>query len=112
MQTPGDGPVTGQAPAPPTEEQPARLTRRGLMRATAGVGAATVAAGFLASALAEPAAAATTQTTPNGTGAAPADPVVAHVHDAHTGQVDLFVGTRHIRVTDRELATRLINAAR
>jgi hypothetical protein len=77
------------------------------MRSAAGVGAATVAAGFLASALSEPAAAAVPETAPTNT-----EPVVAHVRDASTGQIDLFVGTRHVRVRDHELAARLTRAVR
>jgi hypothetical protein len=73
------------------------------MRSAAGVGAATVAAGFLASALSEPASAATVPTD---------EPVVAHVSDARTGQIDLFVGIRHVRVRDHELAARLTRAVR
>lgn len=93
----------------PTEEPPAGLSRRGLMRSAAGVGAATVAAGFLASALAEPASA---QTSPQAPQSDPAtEPVVVHVRDARTGQVDLFVGTRHIQVRDHELAARIARAA-
>jgi hypothetical protein len=38
-------------------------------------------------------------------------PMVAHVHDAPTGVVDLFIGTRHVRFTDRQLAARLARAA-
>lgn len=39
------------------------------------------------------------------------EPMVAHVHDAQTGVVDLFVGTRHVRFTDQQLAARLTRAA-
>jgi hypothetical protein len=37
--------------------------------------------------------------------------IVAHVRDARTGQIDLYVGTRQISYTDRELAARLARAA-
>jgi hypothetical protein len=39
------------------------------------------------------------------------EPLVAHVHDARTGVVDLYTGTRHVRFTDRQLAARLVRAA-
>ena len=39
------------------------------------------------------------------------EPLVAHVHDARTGVVDLYTGTRHVRFTDRQLAARLARAA-
>lgn len=89
------------------------LSRRSLMRNAVGAGAATVAAGFLASALAEPAVAAPASAA-GASELAPthAEPVVAHVRDARTGDVDLFVGTRHTRVRDHALAARLANAAR
>ena len=85
------------------------LSRRGLLRAGAGFGAATVAAGMLVDALATPAVAAPQQQNPV---AENTEPVVAHVKDARTGEIDLFVGTRHIRVVDQQLAARLSNAAR
>jgi hypothetical protein len=106
MQTPGADPEAGRQDEPPNTG----LSRRGLMRSAAGVGAATVAAGFLAGALAEPAAAVGTDHA--GPADTHAEPIVAHVHDARTGQVDLFVGTRHIRVNDHELAARLSRAIR
>jgi hypothetical protein len=34
--------------------------------------------------------------------------IVVHVRDARTGQLDIFVGERHIQVRDRDLASRLI----
>jgi hypothetical protein len=104
MQTPGTGPDAGRRDE---QEQPSGgLSRRGLMRSAAGVGAATVAAGFLASALSEPTAAAAEESP------ASTEPVVAHVSDARTGQIDLFVGTRHVRVRDHDLAARLTRAVR
>jgi hypothetical protein len=39
-------------------------------------------------------------------------PVVAHIRDAKTGQIDLFVGTEHFSVQDRGLANRILNSAR
>jgi hypothetical protein len=39
------------------------------------------------------------------------EPLVAHVHDARTGVVDLYTGTRHVRFTDPQLAARLARAA-
>jgi len=45
-----------------------------------------------------------------GTGAT-SEPIVAHIRDAGNGQIDLFVGTRHISVQDRNLTNRILNAA-
>jgi hypothetical protein len=35
------------------------------------------------------------------------DPVVAHVRDARTGEIDVFVGDRQVRIRDRAVAARL-----
>jgi hypothetical protein len=109
--------MTDQDPAAgPGAGQQAGTTRRRLL-GTAGAGAAAAAAVVMAGAGAGTARAATAApTTAPGTDgdrvAAHDEPVVAHVHDARTGVVDLYTGTRHVRVTDRELAARLSMAAR
>jgi hypothetical protein len=79
----------------------------------AGLGAAGLAVGVLAGTVAGPAGAATTtaKQDEDGHAAGHDEPLVAHVHDARTGVVDLFTGTRHIRFTDRRLAARLAKAA-
>jgi hypothetical protein len=92
------------------------VTRRGLLRGAASVGAAGLAVG-LAAGSGLPAAAATTMNaaTTHQPAVAPSNadqPVVAHVRDATTGAIDLYVGTRHIALTDPQLAARLTNAAR
>jgi hypothetical protein len=38
--------------------------------------------------------------------------LVAHVRDARRGDIDLYVGTRHVSVRDRSLASHLARAAR
>jgi hypothetical protein len=38
--------------------------------------------------------------------------IVAHLRDAGSGEIDLFHGTRQVRLHDRELAARLIRASR
>ena len=35
------------------------------------------------------------------------DPVVAHVRNARTGEIDVFVGDRQVRIHDRAVAARL-----
>jgi hypothetical protein len=86
------------------------LSRRGLLRGAAGLGAAGVAAGLLfegtAAAAAVPADHRDATHVPSAD-----DPVVAHVRDAHTGDIDLFVGTRHVQFRDHELAARIARAA-
>ena len=87
-------------------------TRRGILRG-AGLGAAGLAAGVLAGSAAGPAGAAMmpAKQDDDGRAAGHDEPLVAHVHDARTGVVDLYTGTRHVRFTDRQLAARLARAA-
>jgi anaerobic selenocysteine-containing dehydrogenase len=107
--------------------KPARpgTTRRGMLRGTAGIGVAGLAAGVLAGVVPASASAATAApaktTVPAKTtlpakddtrGAAHDEPLVAVVHDARTGVVDLYTGTQHVRFTDHQLATRLARTAR
>ncbi|MBV9382749.1 MAG: hypothetical protein JO242_19065, partial [Streptosporangiaceae bacterium] len=40
------------------------------------------------------------------------DPVVVHVRDAGTGELDIFRGTGHTRLRDPDLAARLVRASR
>jgi hypothetical protein len=82
-------------------------SRRTMLKsaALAGVGVAT--AGVVADILfAGPAAAAT-----SAHGSSEGD-LVAHVRDARSGHIDLYVGTRAVSVRDRALASRLANAAK
>jgi len=44
-------------------------------------------------------------------GAGESEPVVVHVRDAATGEMDVFRGTTHTRVHDKELAARLVGAS-
>ena len=72
------------------------VSRRGLLRGAAGLGAAGLAAGLLVNSVAAPAVAATASAPATEEPAAPmaaGEPMVAHVRDARTGEVDLFVGT-------------------
>jgi hypothetical protein len=92
---------------------PARrgTTRRGMLRGTAGIGVAGLAAGVLAGAAP---ASASAETVPPGKddarGLAHDQPLVAVVHDARTGTVDLYTGTQRVRFTDHQLAARLARA--
>jgi hypothetical protein len=106
-----------------------RSTRRSVLRGAAGLGMAGMAAGALAGRVL-PADRERTEATAHDAAAAQAgaqagvptgeqagaltshdEPIVAHVHDARTGVVDLFIGTRQVRFTDRQLAARLARAA-
>lgn len=95
-------------------------SRRAVLRGAAGAGAAGIVATALGG-LAFPAAAAAApaaprqrakqagQAEPDG---GPAEPVVVHVRDAAAGEIDVFRGTTHTRLHDRELAARLVRASR
>ena len=99
------------------------MSRRSMLRGAAGAAGAGVA-GIAVTALgtAGPALAATARAAkPAARDAADAaaddatdtdEQVMVHVRDARTGEIDLFSGTSHTRVQDRELAARLIRASR
>jgi hypothetical protein len=101
-------------PAARTGPEPSPPSRRSVLRGAAGAGAAGIAAAaFMGGAL--PAAAGTTAAgASRGAGTAAAGepgPVVVHVRDAATGEMDVFRGTTHTRVHDKELAARLVGAS-
>jgi hypothetical protein len=85
-------------------------TRRGMLRGTAGIGVAGLAAGVLAGAAPASASAATGAPGQDARGLAHDQPLVAVVHDARTGTVDLYTGTQRVRFTDHQLAARLARA--
>jgi outer membrane lipoprotein SlyB len=97
------------------------LSRRSVLRGAAGAGVAGIAVTALAG-TAGPAIAATARAArPAARGAAGAatdhdadtgEQVVVHVRDARSGEIDVFSGTSHTRVQDRELAARLVRASR
>jgi hypothetical protein len=90
-------------------------SRRSVLRGAAGAGAAGVAATVFAS-VAAPALAATRPAARGEQAALTEDEsageVVVHVRNARSGEIDLFRGTSHTRLQDRELAARLIRASR
>ena len=97
---------------PAAPDAKAGPSRRGVLRSAGGIGIAGVTAGLLVNATAGAASAATAHTASASHAQAPAsDPLVAHVHDARTGEVDLFTGEQHVRVYDPALAHALARAA-
>jgi hypothetical protein len=107
---------------PPAEPEAAAgpaqpgLSRRSMLWG-AGVGAAGLAAiavtGPAAPALAaanRPTAAATGGSTVGGKNDGISEPVVVHLRDARSGEMDVFAGTSHTRLRDPELAARLARA--
>ena len=98
-------------------------SRRGVVKGAAGaaaVGAVTLASPRTAQAETTAAADRSGQAGAAAAAAAPnqaghptvEETIVVHVRDARTGQLDIFVGERHVQVRDRDLASRLIAAAR
>ncbi|MEZ0112964.1 hypothetical protein ABH920_006989 [Catenulispora sp. EB89] len=89
------------------------VSRRGVVKGAAGaaaVGAVTLASPRTAQAETAPAPA-----RPGARG--PVHPVIeetmtVHVRDARAGLLDIYVGERHVQVRDKDLAARLIAAAR
>lgn len=98
-----------EIPSAPTESGLLRAptTRRTMLKGAAATGVTAATAGVVADLLfAAPASAAT------GSAATAEGDLVAHVRDARSGDIDLYVGTRHVSVRDRSLAAHLARAAR
>jgi len=83
------------------------LSRRSVMRGAAGLAGVGLAAGAITGAITAPAAAAG-PTRPAAGDASPAGPVIVHVRDVTSGEMDVFAGTSHARLTDPGLAARLV----
>jgi hypothetical protein len=94
------------------EEGISGMSRRGLLRSAAGIGVAGVAAGLLLDTTAGTASAVQPPTATDGHPLpANSEPLVAHVHDARTGDVDFYAGEQHVRVHNPALAHALAHAA-
>ena len=109
--------------------QRAPVSRRAMLRTAAGASAAGLVAGGAFAALPAAAAARPARSGPSGdrTGRAAASttqdaaayqgreddgPLVIHVRDARTGEMDIFAGTTRTQLRDPELAARLARASR
>ncbi len=103
------------------------VSRRVMLRTAAGASAAGLMAGgalaaLPAAAAARPApsarhagrtarSAATATPDPAGGPGGTDGPLVIHVRDAHTGEMDIFTGTTQTRLHDPALAARLVRAS-
>ena len=76
----------------------------------AGAGLAATAMGTLAAPAA--AAAAAPRAHPGRAAKGPAEPVIVHVRDLRSGEMDVFAGEAKTRLRDPALAARLARAAR
>jgi nitrous oxide reductase len=98
-------------PREPTEH----LSRRSLLQGAATAGAAGLAATALSGAMSPAAAATTRAASTTGTPAggdvkAPAGPIVVHVRNAKSGDIEVFSGTSQTRLRDKDLAARIARA--
>jgi hypothetical protein len=94
-----------------TSDQEAGMSRRFLLRGAATAGAAGLAVAAIGVG-ASPALAATERpVAPQGNPQAqPQEPIVLHVRDAATGDIEVFSGTSSTRVRDKDLAARISRA--
>jgi hypothetical protein len=95
----------------PADSPRHRLSRRSVLQGAATAGAAGLAVTALGAA-ASPASAATRPSSPRGGAAkAASGPLVVHVRDANSGDIEVFHGTSKTRVRDKDLAARITRAA-
>ena len=88
-------------------------SRRSVLSGAAGLAGAGLAATALAGTLAAPAAATAgaPRAHPGRAGApSPADPVIVHIRDLRSGEMDVFAGESTARLRDSGLAARLAHA--
>ena len=114
--------AANRASGPESPGSAGGLSRRSLLQGAATAGAAGLAVTALGAtamgAAAGPALAQSPPGTsrppapdqPHGHGAAPAGPIVVHVRDARTGDIEVFAGTSQSRVRDKDLAARIARA--
>jgi hypothetical protein len=108
-------------PSHDAQHEPAeRLSRRSLLQGAAAAGAAGLAVTALGAAVSPAvAAASTTSSAPargdmkapaGGDMKAPAGPVVVHVRNAKSGDIEVFSGTSQTSLRDKDLAARIVRA--
>ena len=102
----------------PEEAGVRRLSRRSLLQGAATAGATGLAATAIGAA--GPALAATSgpqaakhspgQSPSQSPGRAPAGPIMVHVRDTRSGDIEVFAGTSQTRLRDKDLAARIARA--
>ena len=103
---------TTGAMAPSTH--PSAPSRRSVLAGVAGLAGTGLAAGQLTTALAAVGprqAAGRTRPAAASEAGHPDEPVVVHVRDVRSGDIEFFAGTSHVRLRDHALAARLARAA-
>ena len=98
-------------PSDDTQSSPAMgVSRRSVIRGAATAGAAGLAATALGGALSPAAAASTRASASGGDVKAPSGPIVVHVRNAKSGDIEVFSGTSQTRLRDKDLAARIARA--
>ena len=106
MDRPAEGVAEGtQRPEP---------SRRSVLHGAAGLAGAGLAATVMAGTLAAPASASAAPRTHPGRAARVSsdEPVIVHVRDVRSGEMDVFAGTEQVRLHDPGLAAKLAQAVR
>jgi hypothetical protein len=86
-------------------------SRRSMLRVAAGAGAAGVAATTLGGMVGKMAARSSTRPVAEPATPAGAEPLVLHVRDASSGEIDVFRGTTQTRLQDRDLDAHNLRAS-
>jgi uncharacterized membrane protein len=103
-------------PSDDTKSSPAMgVSRRSVIRGAATAGAAGLAATAFGAALSPAASASTRAASSAGAAAdaevkAPAGPIVVHVRNAKSGDIEVFSGTSQTSLRDKDLAARIVRA--
>ncbi len=96
------------------------MSRRSLLQGAATAGAAGLAVTAIGAAATPAVAATRTPTAPemntashgHGEASTAAGPIMVHVRDAKSGDIEVFSGTSQTRLRDKDLAARIARAAR
>jgi hypothetical protein len=96
--------------AAPAPDPGHRMSRRSLLQGAATAGAAGLAATAMGAAVSQAAAATRRPDPAQSHGQPPAGPIMVHVRDARSGDIELFAGTSQTRVHDKDLAARITRA--
>jgi nitrous oxide reductase len=92
-------------------DQEGRMSRRYLLQGAAAAGAAGLAVTALGAGASPAFAAASGPAAESqGEAQAPAGPIVVHVRDAKSGDIEVFSGTSQTRLRDTDLAARIARA--
>ena len=96
---------------PSQDAQRAAMSRRSLLQGAATAGAAGLAATAIGAAGFALAAASSPPAPDRSSGRTPAGPIMVHVRDTRSGDIEVFAGTSQTRLRDKDLATRIARAA-